>query len=175
MGIVALALAAGGIGYYAAVLHIVLHSFAKAGLFYHIGQVDRIYHSYWIKDTGNYIKINPLGAVVVLLIFMTVTAIPPSGLFVSELMVFQALFAGSHYVIAALALLLLSVIMFVFGRNFSQLLFSGSDPIQVTENVRVNKAETFSQFILIALIIYLAFDPPLFFTELINSAVAVLI
>ncbi len=175
MGIVALALSAGGIGYYAAILHIILHSFAKAGLFYHIGQVDRIYHSYWIKDTGGYMKINPLGAIVVLLIFMMVTAIPPSGLFVSELMVFQALFAGSHYLVAALALLLLSVIIFVFGRNFTQLLYSEGTPHQVAENARINKMETFSQFILIALIIYLAFDPPSFFTELINSAVAVLI
>ena len=175
MGIVALGLSAGGIGYYAAVLHIVLHSIAKAGLFYHIGQVDRIYHSYWIKDTGGYMKINPLGAVVILLIFMMVTAIPPSGLFVSELMVFQSLFAGSHYIVAVVALLFLSVIIFVFGRNFGQLLYSEASPAPASGSVHVNRAETFSQFILMALIIYLAFDPPLFFTELIKSAIAVLI
>ena len=174
MGIVALGLSAGGIGYYAAILHIVLHSFAKAGLFYQIGQVDSVYHSYWIKDSGGYMKINPLGAVVMLLLFITITAMPPSGLFVSELMVFKALFAGSHYFVGILALIILSVVIFVFGRNFSQLLYFHDSTKPMTKPVSINRTETISQFILVALIIYLAFDPPLFFTDLIHSAIAVL-
>ncbi len=160
MGIVAIALAAGGIGYYAAILHIVLHSFGKASLFYQIGQVDNIYHSYWIKDVGGYMKINPLGAVVILLLFIMITAIPPSGLFVSELMVFKSLFTGHHYFISIVVLLFLSV--------------STDYEVQGTEPGNVSKTETFSQFILIGLMIYLAFWPPVFFIELINSAVAML-
>ena len=175
MGIVAIALSVGGIGYYAAILHIVLHSFAKASLFYQIGQVDSIYHSYWTKDIGGYMKINPLGAVVIFLLFIMITAIPPSGLFVSELMVFKALFTGNHYFISIVVLLLLSVIIFVLGRNFMQLLYSTDHEVQVTGAVKVNKAETFSQFIFIALIVYLAFWPPSFFTKLINSAVMILV
>lgn len=175
MGIVAIALSAGGIGYYAAILHIVLHSFAKASLFYQIGQVDSIFHSYWIKDTGGYMKINPLGAIVILLLFIMITGIPPSGLFVSELMVFKSLFAGNHYFISVLVLFLLSVIIFVFGRNFMQLLYSTDQEGHVSGTVEVNKAETASQFILITLIIYLAFWPPSFFTDLINSAIAKLV
>src|SRR5260221_4056545 len=171
MGIVAIALSAGGIGYYAAILHIVLHSFAKAGLFYQIGQVDSIYHSYWIKDTGGYMKINPLGAMVILLIFIMITAIPPSGLFVSELMVFKSLFSGDHYLVGALVLLLLSVVTFVFGKNFMHLLYSNEHEINVNEVVEVRRAETISQFIFIALITYLAFWPPSFFIKLINSAI----
>ena len=175
MGIVAIALSAGGIGYYAAILHIVLHSFAKASLFYQIGQVDSIYHSYWIKDVGGYMKINPLGAVVILLLFIMITAIPPSGLFVSELMVFKSLFTGHHYFVSIVVLLLLSVIIFVLGRNFTQLLYSTEYEVQGTEAVNISKTETFSQFILIALMIYLAFWPPAFFTKLINSAVVMLV
>jgi len=172
MGIVALGLAAGGIGYYAAILHIVLHSFAKAGLFYHIGQVDSIYHTYWIKETGGYMKVNPLGALVVLMMVIMITAMPPSGLFVSEFMVFKALFGGSHFLIGILALILMSFIIFVFVRNFSQLLYSNKDTSPISKVVSINRAETFSQFLLIAIILYLALTPPLFFTDLINSAVA---
>jgi hydrogenase-4 component F len=174
MGIVAIALSAGGIGYYAAILHIVLHSFAKASLFYQIGQVDSIYHSYWIKDAGGYMKINPLGGVVLLLLFIMITAIPPSGLFVSELMVFKALFTGHYYIVSIVVLFLLSVIIYVLGRNFMQLLYSTDYEVRGTEAVAVYKPETFSQFILIALLIYLAFWPPAFFTKLINSAVVML-
>ena len=169
MGIVAIALSVGGIGYYAAILHIVLHSFAKAGLFYQIGQVDNILHTYWIKDTGGYMKINPLGAVVVLLLFFMITAIPPSGLFVSELMVFKALFNGHYYFISIALLLFLSVTIFAMGRNFMQLLYSTD--LELPRGVKVNKAETISQFVLIALVIYLAYSPPIFFTHLINSAI----
>ena len=174
MGIVAIALSAGGIGYYAAILHIVLHSFAKASLFYQIGQVDSIYHSYWIKDSGGYMKINPLGGIVLLLLFIMITAIPPSGLFVSELMVFKALFTGHYYFVSILVLFLLSVIIYVLGRNFMQLLYSTDYEVGGTDAATVYKPETFSQFILIALLIYLAFWPPAFFTKLINSAVVML-
>lgn len=173
MGIVAVALAVGGIGYYAAILHIVLHSFAKAGLFYQIGQVESILHTYWIKETGAYMKINPLGAVVVLLLFIMITAIPPSGLFVSELMVFKSLFGGHHYVISIVLLLFLSVGIFALSRNFMQLLYSTDQ--EGPQKVEINRAETLSQFILIALIIYIAYSPPAFFTKLINSSIANLV
>lgn len=173
MGIVAIGLSVGGIGYYAAILHIVLHSFAKAGLFYQIGQVDSILHTYWIKDTGGYMKINPLGAVVLLLLFIMITAIPPSGLFVSELMVFKSLFREHHYLISIALLTFLSVSIFALGRNFMQLLYSTDQGSPAT--VGVNKAETFSQFILIILILYMAYSPPLFFIKLINSAIANLV
>jgi len=173
MGIVAVALSIGGIGYYAAILHIVLHSFTKAGLFYQIGQMESILHTYWIKDTGGYMKINPLGAVVVLLLFIMITAIPPSGLFVSELMVFKSLFRGSHYLISILLLLFLSVTIFAMSKNFMQLLYSADQ--EGPGIVKINNAETFSQFILIALIIYMAYSPPAFFTKLINSSIANLV
>jgi hydrogenase-4 component F len=172
MGIVAIALSVGGIGYYAAILHIVLHSFAKAGLFYQIGQVDNILHSYWIKDTGAYMKINPLGALVILILFMMITAIPPSGLFVSELMVFKSLFHGHHYVISIALLSFLSVAIYAIGRNFLQLLYSMDE---VPVKVEVNKVETISQFILITLLIYMAYAPPPFFIKLINAAIANLV
>ncbi len=171
MGIVALALSVGGIGYFAAILHIILHSFAKAGLFYQIGQVNSVYNSYWIKDTGGYMKVNPLGAVVILLLFIMITAMPPSGLFVSELMVFKALFGGSHYFVGIFALIMLSVIIFVFIKNFAQLLYARD---QSAGPVHINQMETVSQFLMIALIIYLAFDPPVFFTNLIYSAISIL-
>ncbi len=170
MGIVTVALSVGGVGYYAAILHIVLHSFAKAGLFYQIGQVDNLLHTYWIKDTGGYMKLNPLGAVVILLLFLMITAIPPSGLFVSELMIFKSLFGGHYYLIGMVLLLFLSVTIFALGRNFMWLLYSIDQA--VPKAAEINKAETFSQFILIGLITYLAYSPPLFFTKLINSAIA---
>ena len=45
MGIVMLGLAAGGVGYYAAVLHIILHAFVKSSLFFQFSQLYRVFQS----------------------------------------------------------------------------------------------------------------------------------
>jgi hydrogenase-4 component F len=174
MGIVALGLAVGGIGYYAAILHLIFHSFVKASLFYQIGQAHSLFRSYLIKDTGGYFKINQIGGLAVLLGFISITAIPPSGLFVSEFLTFKALFLGNRLFVAVLALLLLTVIIYVFGKNTLQLLYSEKpENIDVT-GIKFNPYETITQFILLGLVVYLGINPPLFFTNLINSAIAVL-
>jgi len=174
MGIITLALAAGGIGYYAAILHIVLHSFAKAGFFYQIGQVYNVYKSYVIKECGNYVKLDPLGAIVVILAFICITAIPPSGLFVTEFMMFKSLFAGNHYYAAISALFLLTVIIFVIGKNLLHLLFHNGDELKTPKSFKVNNLETASQFVLLGLIIYLGVNPPEFLSDLIKGATAIL-
>jgi len=46
MGLVAIALGVGGVGYYAAILLIVLHSFTKASLFFHMGQFYKILRTF---------------------------------------------------------------------------------------------------------------------------------
>jgi hydrogenase-4 component F len=174
MGIITLALSAGGIGYYAAVLHITLHSFAKAGLFYQIGQVHSVYHSYLIRESGNYMKLNPVGAVVVMLTFICVTAIPPSGLFISEFMMFKSLFAGDHYFVAITALFLLTVILFVIGKCLMHLLYYNGKDLTTDQSFKISNLETLSQFVLIGLIIYLGINPPEFFTDLITGATAII-
>mgnify|MGYP000103098692 FL=1 len=174
MGIVALALSAGGIGYYAAIFHIVLHSFAKAGLFYQIGQVYSVYRSHLIKESGNYMKLNPLGAIVVILTFISVTAIPPSGLFISEFMMFKSLFAGEHYFVAIVALFLLTIILYVIGKCLMHLLYFKGEGIATLKPVKLNNLETLSQFVLLGLIFYLGANPPVFLTDLITGATAIL-
>jgi hydrogenase-4 component F len=169
MGIVTLGLAVGGIGYYAAILQLVLHSFTKATLFYQIDRVHSVFKSYWIKDAGNYFKINPCGALVLLLGFVSIMAIPPAGLFISEFLIFKALFTGSYFVVAALTLFFLTVIMYAFGKHMMRLLFSNQSNVQIKE-VNTNPYETLTQFFLLGLAAYLGFFPPKFFTDLINSA-----
>jgi hydrogenase-4 component F len=174
MGIVALGLGIGGLGYYAAVLHIVFHSLAKAGLFYQIGQVHQFFNSYWIKDASGYFKKNPIGGLSMLLGIISILAIPPSGLFVSEFFTFKALFLGHQYFIAIFVLILLTVIIYSFSKNAFHLLYDEEGNLEDTEVVKTNPYETISQFILFGLLIYLGINPPVFFTDLINTAISVL-
>jgi hydrogenase-4 component F len=172
MGIIAVALSLGKPGYYAAILHIVFHSFVKAGLFYQIGQVYNFFKSYWISDTGNYFKINPVGGLVIILGFISITAMPPSGLFISEFLVFKALFALKHYALACFILFLFTIIIYVFGKHIFFLLYSNPPENKNFETIKINRFETISQFVLFGLVIYLGFNPPVFFTDLIKSAIS---
>lgn len=174
MGIICVALSAGELGYYAAILQLILHSFVKASLFYQIGQAHSIYDTYVIKDSGGYFKLNPMGAFVILLAFISITAIPPSGLFISEFMVIKALFLTNQSFIAILMLILLTVIIFVFGKNLLHLLYAEKPKSIEGKEFKLNGFEPISQIALLVLAIYIGFNPPLFITDLINSAISVL-
>jgi hydrogenase-4 component F len=172
MGIIAIALSLGKPGYYAAILHIIFHSFVKAGLFYQIGQTYNFYKSYWISDSGSYFKINPVGALVLILGFISISAMPPSGLFISEFLVFKALFISKHFAIACLILFLLTIIIYAFGKNIFFLLYSNPSENKNLEKIKINRYETITQFVLFGIVIYLGFNPPIMLTDLINSAIS---
>jgi len=175
MGLVVLGLAAGGVGYYAAILHIILHSFTKSALFFQVGQVYRIYKSKSIYNVGDYFRFNPAGALVLLFGFFFVTAMPPSGLFISEFLIFSALFAGGHTWLLAAVLLLLTLIIWSFGKNIFKILFIKPVGFDEAGVEKIAPAESLSQFVFLALVVYLGFYPPAVFVDLINHAIGILI
>ncbi len=174
MGFIAIALGVGGLGYYAAILHLIFHSFVKASLFYQIEQAHQFFKSYWIENIGGYFKLNPVGGLAMILASISILAIPPSGLFISEFLAFKAMFLGGYQYIAIFVLLLLTVIIYKFSKFIFHLLYSEVPRDLKIENVKINPFESISQFLLLGLVIYLGIDPPIFFTNLINSAIAVL-
>ncbi len=174
MGIVALGLGVGGIGYYAALLHIVFHSFIKAGLFYQIGQVHNYFKSYWIKDAAGYFKLNPVGALMLIFGFVSILAIPPSGMFITEFLTLKAMFLNKHYVLGIFILILLSIIIYSFSKNILHLLYGETEISSEYQKIKPNYYETVSQFILFSLVVYLGINPPAFLTDLINDALAIL-
>ncbi|MGE5522026.1 MAG: complex I subunit 5 family protein [Candidatus Dadabacteria bacterium] len=171
MGIVMLGIVGGGIGYYAAILHIILHAFAKSGLFFQMGQVYRTYQSKSIYDVGNYFKYNLTGAIVMLLSFFIVTAMPPSGLFISEFFVFRSLFESNYLPVLIIVLVLLTMIIWAFGKNMFKLIFSPPVDFNDSHLEKIRPSESLSQFILIGLVIYLGINPPATFVMMIQDAI----
>ena len=148
MGLAAIGLASGGIGYFAAIFHMVLHSFVKASVFYQIDQFHRNFQTYMINETGNYFKRNLPGAMVFLLILIAIIAMPPSGLFVTEFWIFQSIvyFLASRY-ICILALFFLTICIYSLAKNFLYILFNQTkDLLPAKENT--DPSETYSQFFL---------------------------
>jgi len=171
MGLVMLGLAAGGIGVYAAILHVILHAFVKPSLFFQFSQVYRVYQSKSIYDVGNYFKYNKAGAIVLLLGFISATAMPPSGLFISEFLIFQSLFEAHRILILFIVLILLTMIIWGFGSNIFKLLFTPPLEIVETRIPKINPWESFSQYFLLALAVFLAYNPPALFVQMIQDAV----
>lgn len=171
MGLVILGLAAGGIGYYAALLHIVLHSFAKPAMFFQFGQIYRTYGSKSVYDVGNYFKYNVTGAIVLLLSYFVVTAMPPSGMFISEFMIFRSLFESGNLWLLIIVLLLLTIIIWAFGKNVFKMLFIKPIGFDDTKIEKMHPSESYSQFFLLILVIYLGLNPPPILVDLINNAI----
>lgn len=170
-GIIMLGLVAGGVGYYAAILHTILHAFVKSSLFFQQGQIYRIYQSKSIYDVGNYFKYNLTGSIVVLLAFFFAAAMPPSGLFISEFMIFRSLFEANYLSVLIIVMLLLTVIIWAFGKNVFKLLFSPAVDFKEEGIEKIKPVESISQFILLGLVVYLGLNPPKEFVTLIQEAI----
>jgi hydrogenase-4 component F len=120
MGIVLIALGLGCSGFYIAVLHVVVHTLIKSAAFLQIGQVGQLYGTYNMFNTGSYLRINPVGAVAIMAALIGLTATPPSGLFLSELLLFRELSIAGKWIIFTL---LAAMLCFVVGALYSRLLY----------------------------------------------------
>lgn len=175
MGLVVLGLSAGGIGVYAAILHVILHTLVKPTLFFQYNQIYWVFQSKSINDVGGYFKYNKVGAIVVILAFFSATAMPPSGLFVSEFMIFQSLFTNNLIIILLAVVLLLTFIIWGFGSNIFKLLFTPLKDFDETLIPKISPWESLSQYILIMVSVYIAYNPPVEMVNLINDAVKLIL
>ena len=171
MGIVMLGIAAGGIGYYAAILHIILHAFVKSSLFFQYNQLYRVFQNKSITHIGNYFRYNPTGAMVLLLGFISSAAMPPSGLFVSEFLIFKSIFDAKQILLLIIVLLLLTMIIWAFGKNIFKVLFLPAEGFDDSNVARTSPWESLTQFLLLAAAVYLGLNPPAEFIQLIKDSI----
>lgn len=177
-GLIILAISMGTkLGYIAALLHIVFHSFVKAGLFYQLGQVYFVYKTKLLDKIGGYFFINPAGGLVLILGLFSVVGLPPSGLFVSEFLIFKSFLTQGHIWLAIAVMLMLALIMYTLSKSILQLVFiTPKDQPKLVQNAEnfVSPWESASQLFLMGLTVYLGFAQPQFFMDLVQQAIALL-
>lgn len=174
MGIVAIALGTGGIGYYAAILHVVLHSLTKAGLFYQVGQSFKVMGTYELDYSGNYLKLYPAGAIALLAGIICITAIPPSGMFISELYLMKALVAGNRWWLLIIMAFLLCFVIYALITRVLHILYSQPREKMLREPGKVNPLETISQYLLFGLTALFCFVQPTPIKEIFEKIISVL-
>jgi hydrogenase-4 component F len=167
MGIVAIGLAIGGLGVWAALYHVVCHTFIKSSLFLQIAIVRQIYNGYRINRIGDYININKVGAIGLLLGMIAVLAFPPSPLFISELMIMmEALTLKGWWVVAIMVLLICIVIFTICYRMIKLCYQSNQDELHLSN---INRRLSYSALSLLILALIIGFWQPAILRDIIDK------
>ncbi|MGB8492749.1 MAG: proton-conducting transporter membrane subunit [Bacteroidales bacterium] len=172
MGLVAIAIGVGGIGYYAALLLLILHTLTKSSLFYQMGQLSRVLHTFRLDQCGRYMKLYPAGALVLLVGMVCILAIPPSGLFISEVMILKGLVSNGQWFVLISAIILLCFVIYAMSTRIMHITFSdprGNDVSAPPD--KVNPAETITQFVFLGFVVLMCFFQPPFIVDLINQSI----
>lgn len=115
MGIITIGIGIGGIGKYAAMLHLVAHSFVKTSFFLTSGNILRRFGTKDIDKVTGILKKDTISGWLWILCFIAISGIPPSPIFISEFLIVRAMFVNGNIGLAIIFLLLLTVIIFGFG------------------------------------------------------------
>jgi hydrogenase-4 component F len=168
MGIMALGFGFGGIGVFAAMLHMVYHSLAKSVLFLSAGNIFLKYSSTKIANVRGVLSALPVTGILFLLGFLAITGVPPFGIFITE---FYILSSGisAHPIIVIIILFALALTFVGFLRSISAMVF-GDSPKEVSKG-ETNRWLLIPPALLIGILIIISFFLPQFIKSLIDSVV----
>jgi hydrogenase-4 component F len=128
MGIIAVALGFGGVlGLYGALLQVLNHALAKAVLFLSSGDVSLRYQTREAAHVSGLLAAVPVTGGALLLAAFAVLGSPPFGVFLSELTIVRAGFAGGSPVFPLLLLALLGLAFAAFARTIAAMV-TGDPP-----------------------------------------------
>ena len=168
--LVIIAFSCGGLGYFAAILHLIMHSLVKSSLFFQVSQMHRMYNSKLDEQIGSYLKVNPLGGIVMLLGFLSIIAMPPSGMLISELYMFQALVAKDYWWVALIVLLLVLIIIYGLAVKMLGIIFL-KKPSSTINMQGSSPYESALQLVLIIIVFYIGLFRPSIIVDSINLAI----
>jgi hydrogenase-4 component F len=133
IGIVSLGLGFGGAwGLAGAMLHVANHALAKSSLFVLAGRIRTAYGSAEIASVTGLSRAMPRTARGFVVGMLALMGLPPFGLFVSEVMIFRAGFAGGRAIVASVAIALIVLAFAGLLRSLHRML-DGDAPAAVRE------------------------------------------
>ena len=165
MGIVAIGMGIGGVALWAAVFHVVAHTFVKSSMFFQVGIMRHIYDSYSINRLGNYMNINRAGAIGFIVGTLVLLAFPPSPLFISEVLIFSEIVSvGSWWLLALMLILMCVVIYAIWSRTLRLSYHTNQDELHLSE---VNRRLSYSAAVLLLVAIIIGLWQP----EILKNAI----
>ena len=169
MGIVVIGMGIGGVALWAAVLHVICHTFVKSSMFFQVGIMRHIYDSYSINRIGNYMSINRVGAIGFIIGTLVLLAFPPSPLFISEVMIFSEIISvGSWWLLVAMLILMCVVIYSIWSRTLRLGYHYNQDELHLSE---VNRRLSYSAAVLLVVAIAIGIWMP----DVLRNAIDVIV
>jgi len=170
MGIIAIGTAIGGVGLYAALLHMVGHSLIKASFFMTAGNILKTFRTKKINEISGIIQIDKITGWLWVLCFAGIVGLPLSPLFISEFLLLKTLILKNHFIIAAVFLILLTIILYGIGKAVINMSFGVIKPEMKIEKI-TNKFMYIPQIVFMSVSIILGVYIPAFLNTLIQNAV----
>jgi hydrogenase-4 component F len=171
MGIITLGFGFGGLGSFAALLHMIYHSLAKSILFFSAGNVLLKYGSTKIANVTGVLTVLPVTGRVLFLAFLAITGVPPFGLFLTEVYILTA-GIPSYPLVVIMALLLLALIFVGFLRFIAEMVFG--KPTEPLEQGEANALTIVPPVVLLALLLTVSVYLPEPLNVWLNAAVALI-
>lgn len=167
MGIAALGFGFGGLGIFAALLHMVYHSLAKSLLFLASGNIFLKYSSTKIAKVKGVMNVLPVTGGIFMMGFLAITGVPPFGIFLTETYILSAGIAR-HPIVTVLALLSFILVFAGFLKHITAMMF-GKTPEGISRG-EAGKGTLVPLIILMTILIILSFALPDSIQKLITSA-----
>ena len=121
-GIMILGFGFGGLGTFAALLHMIYHSLAKSSLFFSVGNIFLKYSSTKIEHVRGLLTTLPTTTILFFVGFLAAIGMPPFGIFTTELYIVLA-GVTLHPYITTVAILGLALVFIGFLRQITRLTF----------------------------------------------------
>lgn len=120
LGIISIGIGVGGLAFVGALYHVVYNSLTKMVLFFSAGNIHQRYCTREVGGVSGALKVIPLTGWIFLMSFLAISAIPPFGIFFSELKIFEGILLSDRpWVLAVMMFLLLFIFI-----NMSRTIFS---------------------------------------------------
>jgi hydrogenase-4 component F len=169
MGIAALGFGIGGLGIFAAILHMIYHSLIKSALFLSAGNVFLKYSSTKIANIRGMITALPITGVLFLIGLFAITGMPPSGIFFTKLFILSA-GIQTHPVVTILVIFLFALVFVGFLKNVLVMMF-GEKPEAIPAGEK-KKLLFIAPMALLAIALFISFHIPSFLKALLTEAVS---
>ena len=175
MGILVIGTALGGVGMFAAMIHLVGHSLIKAAFFLTSGNILEIYGTKKIKKVKGLTCIDKKTGWLWMLSLLGITAFPPSVLFVSEFLMVKSMFEQKHFIMCAAFLILLTIVLFGLAKAVISMCYGNVDEdkkVVLLERVKnLSLSMYLPQICLLILAFTLGVYVPLHIEELIQLSI----
>ena len=160
LGLIVLGVATGGLAFIGAMYHVIYNSINKVVIFLCAGSINQKYDTTDSEQVSSLLENMPWTGWIFMFSFLAISAVPPFGIFFSELKVFEGMLFSDRPWVLFVVLFLMLFIFINMGHVVLQMLYKKDENSRVVkEPEKFNVTHAASLILLAALIALALFTP----------------